>query len=294
MLLRCTILAVLSSLACICIAQDVPILKPADLRAATIIKTDFYAGKALFGYIDGGAELYLEYKFQKLGRQEIKFSDETIIAEIYQMEGAYEAYGIFSIQRFKCVPVDSASPNTCRSRYQLQAVLGNCYLSIVNESGTAASQKASVEIYRALKSRIKSQEIPFPAVFRKPELARYSGRQMVICGTLGVQNGLTEWEPFFQGIPRFTLTVLPIERGADHLTIAHIRFLSVRDQLEFCLLTGFNNVGIGPLESRESGGSFRGVRRVNEEEILFLEASNSFPDRQSFIDLLANEANHAY
>ena len=105
-------------------AEDLPVLKPSDLPGGTIIKTDYYSGKSLFGYIDGGAELYLEYRFQKLGRQEIRMSNETIVAEIYQMEGAYEAYGIFSIQRFKCIPIDSASPNTCQSRYQLQAVVG--------------------------------------------------------------------------------------------------------------------------------------------------------------------------
>jgi len=111
---------------------------------------------------------------------------------------------------------------------------------------------------------------------------------MVIFGTLGIQNGLTEWESFFQGIPRFTLTTLPIERGPDHLTMAHIRFLTVRDQLEFCRFVGFNDAKIGAMVSRESGDSFRAVKRVNGEETLFVEASISFPQMKSFVDLLAH------
>jgi len=101
------LVALLCALAAICVAEDVPVLKPGDLPRGTIIKTDFYAGKALFGYIDGGAELYLEYKFQKLGRQEIRFLNETIIAEIYQMKGAFEAYGIFSIAQHLPIPVST-------------------------------------------------------------------------------------------------------------------------------------------------------------------------------------------
>ena len=287
--LRSTLVVVLvCAIAGLCVAEDVPVLKAADIPEGTVIKTDFYSGKALFGYIDGGAELYLEYRFQKLGRQQIRYSGEMVIAEIYQMGGAYEAYGIFSIQRFKCVPVDSASPNTCQSRYQLQAVVGNCYVSIVNESGTPAAQKASVGIYKAIRAKINPQAIPLHSLFRNIELSKHLHRLTVICGTLGIQNGLSEWEPLFQGIPRFSLTLVPIERGAEHLTIAHIRFLTVRDQMEFCRLAGFSDVKIGAIERGESGGIVRAVRRVNEEEILFIEATTSFPERDFFVHLLAN------
>jgi hypothetical protein len=278
---------VLCAAAVLCVAEDVPVLKPTDFAAGKIVKTDFYTGKALFGYIDGGAELYLEYRFQKLCRQEIRISDETIIAEIYQMEGAYEAYGIFSIQRFKCVPVDSASLYTCQSRYQLQAVAGNCYLSLVNERGTFGAQKASVEIYKAIKAKIKPQGVPLASLFRSPEIGKDLGRLTVICGTLGIQNGLSEWEPLFQGIPRFSLTFLPIKRGNDLLTIAHIRFPSAREEAEFCRLAGFDHPPIGLIHNRQTGDALRTIRRLSDEDVLFVESSTSFPHRESFVQLLS-------
>lgn len=288
MILRSTVLVILlCAMIDVCLAGEVPVLKPGDFPSASIIKTEFYSGKALFGYIDGGAELYLEYKFEKLGRQEIRYSRETVIAEIYQMSGAYEAYGIFSIQRFKCVPVDSASPNTCLSRYQLQAVVGNCYLSIVNQTGSAAAQQASVEIYKAIKAKIIPQRMPLPSLFRLPVLSPYLNQLTIICGTLGIQNGFSEWETLFQGIPRFSLTMVPIQLGPEHLTVAHVRFLTEREQLEFCRLSGFENAEIGVMKRREAGGLFRALKRANEDEILLLEASISFPNRDSFLNLLA-------
>jgi hypothetical protein len=264
------------------VAQEVPILGPGDLSGGAILSTDYYSGQALFGYIDGGAELYLEYRFKKLGRQEVRSSNENIVVEIYQMAGADEAYGIFSVQRFKCVPVDSLSPNTCLSRYQLQAVVGNCYLSIVNESGSHGAQRASVEIYHAIQAKLKPQPISLPDIFKSPELAAYRSGLIIACGRLGVQNGFSEWDSLFQNIPRFSLTLLPIEIGSERLSIAHLRFSSNRDSKEFCRLAGFAEVPVGTVRTIEFSGIVRMVRRLNGEEVYFGEATLSFPGRESF------------
>ncbi|MCX6134872.1 MAG: hypothetical protein NTU47_13750 [Ignavibacteriales bacterium] len=282
-----TLVGFLTVAAGICFAEDVPVLTPRDFPSGVIVKTEYYSGKALFGYIDGGAELYLEYKFQKLGRQEIRLRNELIVAEIYQMAGPYEAFGIFSIQRFKCIPVDSASPYTCQSRYQLQAVLGDCYLSIVNESGSTAAQRAAVEIFKSYKAKIKPQTIPLPSLFHSAILAKNLSKLTVICGTLGIQNGISEWEPLFQGVSRFSLTFLPIERGNDRLTIVHIRFPTARDESEFRRLSGFGDSPIGSIQSRQTGDTLRTIRRVNEVEVMLVESPVSFPDRESFVRLLA-------
>jgi len=269
------------------VAQELPVLKPGDFSGGTILSTDYYSGQALYGYIDGGAELYLEYGFKKLARQEIRSSKETIVAEIYQMAGVNEAYGIFSVQRFKCVPVDSLSPHTCLSKYQLQAIVGNCYLSIVNESGSRDAQQQSVEIYRAICAKVDPQEVNLPEVFRRPELAAYKSGIIIACGRLGGQNGFAEWDSLFQSIPRFSLTLLPIEIGSEHLSIAHLRFSSDRDSKEFCRLAGFDDVPIGPVRTQERAGIIRLVRRLSSEEILFGEATIAFPHREELFALMA-------
>ena len=124
-----------------------PLLEVSETSGGKIIKTEFYSGRALFGYIDGGAELYLEYGFRKLGRQEVEYPGERLVVEVYQMGSPIEAFGIFSVQRFKCVPVDSFLTYTCQSQYQLQVVMGNCYLSIISESGSSTAQKLSVGLF---------------------------------------------------------------------------------------------------------------------------------------------------
>ena len=271
----------------LCSAQDMPLLASGDLSGGTIVKVDFYSGKALFGYIDGGAELYLEYKFKKLGREEILYSGERFVVEMYEMEGVDEAYGIFSVQRFKCVPVDSLSPNTCLSKYQLQAVLGHCYISIVNESGSLAARKASVEIFQAYRGKIKPEPLELPPIFRNAEVAPYLRNLIVAFGQFGVQNGYSEWDHFFQNTPRFVLTLLPIEQGSDRLTIAHLRFPSNDECDKFCRLAGFIEPPSGSLQKRESEGMIRYARRLEKRELLFAESTPAFQDAETFVRLMS-------
>jgi predicted 3-demethylubiquinone-9 3-methyltransferase (glyoxalase superfamily) len=272
---------------CLSVAQEVPVLVAGDLPAGSILSTDYYAGRALFGYIDGGAELYLEYGFRKLGRQEVTTAGEKIVVEVYQMAGAYEAYGIFSVQRFKCIPVDSLSPNTCLSKYQLQAVVGNCYLSIINETGSASARSASVAIFKAIRAKEKAQTIDFPAVFADPELKPHRSNIIVAFGRLGVQNGCSEWDSLFQNVSRFRLTLLPMEIGSEHCSIAHLRFSSEGESKEFCRLAGFSDVLSGSVFMYESGGTVRLVRRVSAEEVLFGEATAAFPSKEPIFRLLS-------
>ena len=288
MSVRFSILCVLlSAIANASVAQEVPVLQKGDLANGTILSTDYYAGQALFGYIDGGAELYLEYGFKKLGRQEVLSSNEKIVVEIYQMAGANEAYGIFSVQRFKCVPVDTLSPNTCLSKYQVQAVVGNCYVSIINESGSAVAQRTSVDIFRAVQSKVKPLRINVPGVFDSPELAVYRSGLIIACGRLGVQNGFSEWDSLLQNIPRFSLILLPVEIGGEHLSIAHIRFASDRESLDFCRVAGFTEVPIASVRTSESRGTVRFIRRLNNEELYFGEATVAFPGRESVFGLMS-------
>jgi len=281
---------ILSLLLCVMggasVAQEVPVLKPGDLSSGTILSTAYYSGKALFGYIDGGAELYLEYGFKKLGRQQVRSSKEEIVVEIYQMAGANEAYGIFSVQRFKCVPVDSLSPNTCFSRYQLQAVVGSCYLSIMNESGTSSARQACVEIFHVIQAKVKPQPIKVQPVFDRPELASYQSGLMIAYGHLGVQNGFSEWDSLFQNSQRFSVTVLPIEFGSERLSIAHVRFASGSESADFCRLAGFAEALVGSVRACEFSGIVRQVLRLNKEELYFGEATVAFPGRQALFGLI--------
>jgi hypothetical protein len=68
-------------------------------------KFEIYDQENLFDYMDGGAELYLAYDFQKLAVQRYSSNtqdsagEKSITVEIYQMSSSPDAYGLFSFDR---------------------------------------------------------------------------------------------------------------------------------------------------------------------------------------------------
>ena len=61
---------------------------------------EFYNRETVYGYIDGGAELYLTYDFQTVfARRYLKPNAPEIVLEIYDMNSSKDAYGIFSSER---------------------------------------------------------------------------------------------------------------------------------------------------------------------------------------------------
>ena len=61
--------------------------------------TRFFNRKDIFDYVDGGAEIYLSYDFQKLLVQEYLSGDISILVEIYQMSSCEDAFGLFSLNQ---------------------------------------------------------------------------------------------------------------------------------------------------------------------------------------------------
>lgn len=59
----------------------------------------FFTREDLFDYVDGGAEIYLSYDFQKLLVQEYLSGDKSILVEIYKMSSSEDAFGLFSLNQ---------------------------------------------------------------------------------------------------------------------------------------------------------------------------------------------------
>jgi hypothetical protein len=58
-----------------------------------------YNSKTLFKYIDGAAELYLAYGFEKLTvRRFERSSQPPLVVELYEMASSEDAYGVFSFE----------------------------------------------------------------------------------------------------------------------------------------------------------------------------------------------------
>jgi hypothetical protein len=209
--------------------EDFPLIIKADLPGAKFLSSRNYIGAALLGYIDGGAELYLEYGFLVASVTEVNFKDGKYKTEIYKMKGAEEAFGIFSVSKYRCQDMPSLSKFTCRTRFQLQICKGSYYISIINKTGTQSDSIASLRIGKIITDKIKDEEIDLSGYLKNIPSEILQTKCLLIKGRLGIVNGSPDLEDYFQGITGYTAVILK----GDENKIISVKFNSNESYQKF-------------------------------------------------------------
>ena len=75
------------------------LLPPPDEYWALVDEPFRYQAKNLFDFINGAAEIFLEYGFVEVISQEYERGEDAVVCAIYQMEDPQAAFGIFSYTR---------------------------------------------------------------------------------------------------------------------------------------------------------------------------------------------------
>ena len=191
--------------------ENFPLPDRADLPGATFSSSRSFMGTALYGYINGGADLYLEYGFKSAQMTEISYRGGSYRITVYEMLDKEAAFGIFSVSRFKCISAPMLPDYTCQTKYHLQICRGHYYISIISTRGSEEDMNASLEIGKAITGKIKDSEIDFSGFLpgiSKEELQK-SG--FLARGRLGIVNGLPDLEDYFKGIKGYTAVIVPRE-----------------------------------------------------------------------------------
>ena len=105
-----------------------------------------FKGKALYGFMNGGSDLFLEYGFEELTALEVRYKGSDYTVEIYKMPSPEDAFGIYSQHTFKCDPADAGKCPDCTSPMQFQTAMGNLYITVVYTTATADAAKSAPEL----------------------------------------------------------------------------------------------------------------------------------------------------
>jgi hypothetical protein len=160
---RITLVAMMTLLASMFVNRSEALNVPKEAegwRAKADVPT--YDRQTLFDYINGGAELYLAYRFQKLYAYTFKKAGgPDIILDIYEMETPRDAFGVFTAER----EGDDIGIGD-GSEYEaglLRMHRGKYFISIVTYDEKPESKSAVHAIARSLAATI-------PAVGEKPDV----------------------------------------------------------------------------------------------------------------------------
>ena len=192
--------------------EDFPLVNNADLPEAKFSSSRTFSGESLYGYIDGGAELYLEYGFSVVSVTEIEYMHGKYKTEIYKMNGPEEAFGIFSVSKYRCQDMPALSEFTCRTKYQLQICKGPYYISIINGTGTKTDSIASVTIGKIITDKIRDEEIDLSSYLPGIPEEILKTKCILAKGKLGIMNGSPDLDDYFKKVENFTAVIVKGEK----------------------------------------------------------------------------------
>lgn len=234
-----SLIIVLRIQVCFCqLPEDFPLVSKSDLPEAKFSSSRIFNGTALFGYIDGGAELYLEYGFSVVYVTDIECMQGRYKTEIYRMNGPEEAFGIFSVSKYRCLDMPSLSEFTCRTKYQLQICKGPYYISIINRTGTRSDSIASVKIGRIITEKINDKEVDLMQYLPGVQEELLKTRCFLAKGRLGIVNGSPDLEDFFQRITDYTAVIV----AKDDKKIVSLKFRNKESYQKFLELYHWEDV----------------------------------------------------
>ncbi|MBW6501889.1 MAG: hypothetical protein K0B05_10890 [Bacteroidales bacterium] len=192
-------------------AENLPSVDKNDLPEADFSSARTFSGTALYGYINGGADLYLEYGFIAAQVTEINYRGGNYKTAIYRMTDPEAAFGIYSVSRFKCAQKPAVSDFTCQTGYHLQFCRGSYYVSIINGRGSGEDKDASLEIAKIIAGKIREPVLDLTSYLPGTSKEEIQNNCFLARGRLGVVNGSPDLEDFFKGISGYTAVILEDE-----------------------------------------------------------------------------------
>jgi hypothetical protein len=150
-----------------------------------------FVGEQLFSFIDGGADIYMEFGFDKV--LAVKYSNnakDIIQVEIYEMIDNKAAYGIFT---------SMSSPKGIKVDYGLDALFSNYYLIFWKGSYyvTIIGNNTKQEVIDGIKKIGKSIDEEITCTSEKPELINLLSLENVSFDDIKYMRGNIALDSFY-------------------------------------------------------------------------------------------------
>ena len=251
--------------------QDVQTVGEPDFDGIAVTRNETFSGQSLYGYIDGGADLYLEYGFVTLYVNEYSWQGETLKAEVWVMNDAPSAYGIYSLSHSNCDDWNRVSSFSCTSRYQSAAATGPFFISVTNTSGSPNAQGYCTAILQKILEKNKEDQWYMPPLFQSGKLGDYTKTIRYFKGPLGIQNGIPVMSDLLEDIEFEMYTIMTADPGSPAL-IARIVFNDRGSVNTFLARAQLNPIDFSSDPVPVSNNMYRSWYKVNDTKIIYMES----------------------
>ncbi len=183
-----------------------------------IVRDRTFVGGALYGFINGGSDLYLEYGFKELRAVDVSYKGGNYSVELYEMGSPEDAFGIYSLHTFNFFKSDTLFFADCYSKYQMQCVKGRFYLSVVYDTPCDTADMNAVELARYFIPENDFSEAVIPELIAA-ETGRLSGNLKMVKGDISVMNVPRQLAAFVEGVNNYNLWVADTTNKGDRVAL---------------------------------------------------------------------------
>ena len=149
--------------------------------------TGLFTGGGLFGHINGGAELFLEFGFEDLTVCKYSNNNFTLELEVYKMENTLAALGIYLIKTGTETPLKEISARNTANPYQIVLTSGQYFIQVNNFSGNKQLLSLMTNLSQTLVDQIdKPETADLFAYLSKENIIE--GSQVIFRGPFGLQS----------------------------------------------------------------------------------------------------------
>jgi hypothetical protein len=148
--------------------------------------TKVFTSADLYGYIDGGAEAFLEIGFEQLTVQKYRDGANELTVELYRMTDPTAARGIYLARCGKETPDPALKERHTASRHQILLQRGRYYLLVNNTAGGAANAPMLAKAAQAMVAKMPA-DAPVPVLGLLPQPGLVPGSARIIRGPVALQ-----------------------------------------------------------------------------------------------------------
>jgi len=179
----------------------------------------------LYGYINGGAELFLEFGFEELQVRKYATPDGEVALDLYRMATPEGALGIYLAKRGKETPVGGVRGRNTGNRYQVTVLKGRYFAQANNFKGREGGAVRAVDLLNALTAALPDE--PAADLFAAfPKERRVEESEALFLGPTALQRLFTfgEGDLFLQRGELFGAAADYVEPPGEIFTLYRIEY----------------------------------------------------------------------
>ncbi|GAB4370439.1 MAG: hypothetical protein Kow0042_12690 [Calditrichia bacterium] len=255
-----------------------PLLISADLDGLKITDTEVYQAGELYGYINGGAEIYLEYGFESVTVQNLVYKQNEFQIEYYKMTDPLAALGIFSLNKHNCQNKLELSRLICRTPFQTMLTRGPYYITITNYQGGEEAGRLADQLSEKIMQKIPASAEDVHKIIPNPFFRSHIDRLKICRGPLSLQSCYPEWAGIFKEIKKCTVLYLDIGEDTLQADVARLLFDDPADVSRFLAGIGFSaELPPGNWKQRVQEGYLQAFFLRSPKELFFFKSKAKFP-----------------